>query len=554
KKFGVHGGIGLISSRLTVEGPLKKDTSSFIVSGRRTYIDVLLNPLVSDTSQFNGSGYYFYDINARVNYILGPKDRLHLSGYYGRDVFSFKDRDNNFDVSSPWGNAMASFGWNHLFSNKLSMNTSVLFTDYQFEFTGGQDDFVFQLYTSIRDWSLKFDFDYLPNNRHHIRFGIGNTYHTFTPGNVTARTDEVNFNTGELISQYAQEGGVYVQDEFTVTDQLTVNAGLRFSLFGHFGPFKRFIRDETNTERIVDTTEYGRAEKVALYTGWEPRLAVRYRLNSRASIKGGITHNYQYVHLASYSPLSLPMDIWMPSSDVVQPQVGTQYALGYFRNFKEDTYETSVEVYYKTMNNLVEFQEGALPSDNVAENPDNNLTFGDGYSYGAEFFVKKRLGKLTGWIGYTWSKTEREFDEINGGEIFPARYDRRHDLSTVATYKLNDRWTVAGTFVYGTGQAITLPVARYVVEGEIVNEYGPRNGFRLGAYHRLDFSATLHGKKRKRFESSWTFAVYNVYNRANPYFIYFDNEGNLEDGTLEITAKQVSLFPILPSVTWNFKF
>lgn len=552
KKYEVDGGVGLISSRLTVQGPIKKDTSSFIISARRTYIDVLVTPLIPDTSRFAGSRYYFYDLNGKFNYILSDKDRLYLSGYLGRDIFNFNNNEDDFLVQTPWGNSTASLRWNHLFSNRLFLNTSLIYTDYRFRFAAEQGDFNFELFSGIKDWNLHFDFLYVPSARHNIKFGLQNIYHTFTPGNISASSDEVEFNTGAIIRQHAFEEALYINDEFSVSDRLKINAGLRFSTFWQIGPFTRYTDNELSP--IPDTTVYKTFDKVASYSGLEPRLSLRYSLNHSSSFKAGFTHNYQYIHLASLSAVSLPTDIWVPSSDVVKPQIGTQYAIGYFRNFKENTYETSVEVYYKNMRNLIEYKEGSLPDDNVANNPDNNFTFGEGYSYGAEFFFKKRLGKLNGWVGYTWSKTMRQFDDLNEGKEFPARYDRRHDLSAVAAYEAGKRWVFSGTFVYGTGNAITLPSARYSIEGQIVNEYGERNGIRMAPYHRLDVAATLKGKTDKRFQSSWTFAVYNVYSRANPYFIYFDNEGELEQGNLEVTAKQVSLFPVLPSVTWNFKF
>ena len=567
KEFHGEGGIGLISSRLTLEGPIKKDTSSFIISARRTYIDVLAEPFIPDTAAFAGSGYFFYDLNAKVNYRLSDKDRLFLSGYFGRDVFTFNDTESDFRVRIPWGNATTSLRWNHLFSDKLFLNTTAIFTDYQFEFGASQSQFEFKLFSGIRDYNLKMDFNYYPSIRHNVKFGMNYIYHTFTPNNASARSGDVEFDTGELNKMFAHEAAGYIQDEFDVSDKFKVNAGLRYSYFRQVGPFTRFNKDLNFTN--VDTIDYGRGEKVADYGGLEPRISMRYRLPHESSIKAAYTLNYQYIHLASLSGVALPTDTWIPSSDRVKPQIGTQYNLGYFRNFKENLYEASVEVYYKDMNNLVEYREGAAPENDVNDNADNQLVFGDGYSYGAEFFLKKRTGKLNGWIGYTWSKTDRIFDDLNNGLKFPARYDRRHDLSIVAIYDLNDRWKFGATFVYATGSAITLPVQRYVIEGQIVNEFGERNGLRMNPFHRSDISATftpkgtkmkrdpVTGEKvevKKRIQSTWNFSIYNVYNRANPYFIFFDNEGSLADGTLDISAQQVSLFPILPSVTWNFKF
>ena len=281
---------------------------------------------------------------------------------------------------------------------------------------------------------------------------------------------------------------------------------------------------------------------------------MKFGLNKRSSIKASFTQNYQYIHLATMASVSLPTDIWMPSTSLVKPQLGRQYALGYFRNFSNNKIETSIEAYYKTMANMIEYRDGFAPGDNVKDNPDNNFVFGKGESYGAELFINKKAGKFTGWIGYTLSWTIRQFPDLNNGKEFFARYDRRHDLSVVTSYELNSRWSFSAVFVYATGNAITVPVRRYIIDGQVVTEYGDRNAFRMAPYHRADISATLAGKKGKKFESSWTFAVYNVYNRKNPYFIYFATTGDATTGDFKIQAKQVSLFPALPSVTWNFKF
>ena len=576
KKWEVEGGIGAISSKLTVQGPIKKDVCSFIVSGRRTYIDLLL-PLFTKGEKakaFEGTGYYFYDLNTKINYKISDKDRLFLSGYFGRDVFNFSQGDNGFSTKVPWGNATASMRWNHLFNEKLFMNTSLIFTDYDFSFEIGQSDFELKLFSGVRDYNAKLDFNYYPTVRHNVKFGGNYTFHIFTPSSATARQGEVEFDTGEIIRQYAHEGAVYINDEFDLTDKIKLNGGLRYSFFNQVGPFTRYQQDGLGD--ITDTITYNRNEGIQFYSGLEPRFTARYQLNSTSSIKAAYTFNYQYIHMSSLSGVSLPADLWISSSDIVKPQEGTQYAAGYFKNFLDNKYESSVELYYKTMKNVVEYKEGYLPGDNVMNNTDNNLTFGDGLSYGAEFFLKKRTGDLNGWIGYTISKTTRIFDDINDGEVFPTKYDRRHDLSIVAAYDIkrsktktdvdtmatkgfkswfkSKNWTFSASFVYATGDAITLPVSRYIFEGNIVNEYGQRNSFRMPSYHRMDVGVTWSGKQRKKYESSWNLSVYNVYSRANPYFIYFDNEGEWDQGTLQIKAMQVSLFPIIPSITWNFKF
>jgi hypothetical protein len=556
QRFDVDGGIGVIASRLTVQGPIKKDTASFIISGRRTYIDVLAEPFIKDDSPFKGSGYYFYDLNTKVNWKINSKNRVFLSGYFGRDVFTFSNAEDDFSVNIPWGNATGSLRWNHLFGPRLFMNATSVFSDYKFSFEAGQDGFAFKLFSGIRDINQKLDFSWVPNTKHYVRFGANYTWHTFTPNNASARQDDIEFDLGGLKQQFAHEAAIYINDDWNITDRLLVSIGLRYSYFVQVGPFDRFVQDVTQT--VVDTVKYGRGKKVADYGGLEPRASLRFLINEKSSVKASFTQNYQYVHLATLSPISLPTDIWVPCSDVVKPQLGYQYAAGYFRNFYKNMFEASVEVYYKQMYNQIEFAPSALPEDNVNNNTDNNFVFGTGEAYGAEFFFKKRVGKLNGWIGYTLSWTWRYFPDISA-ERFPARYDRRHDLSVVLVYDLNERLSFGGVFVYGTGNAITLPVSRYLIEGTIVDEYGPRNSFRMAPYHRADISVTYTCRKKTLFgklpyQSNWNFAVYNVYNRMNPFFIYFDNEGSIQEGNLDISAKQVSLFPILPSITWNFNF
>ncbi|MEZ4799667.1 MAG: TonB-dependent receptor [Flavobacteriales bacterium] len=561
KEFHGEGGIGLISSRLTLEGPIKKDTSSFIISARRTYIDLLMKPFINKDSPLSGSGYYFYDLNAKVNYRISKKDQVFLSGYFGRDVFGFSSENSGFSTRIPWGNATGTVRWNRIISDKLFMNTIATFTDYKFSFEGAQEQFEFALNSGIRDWGAKVQWNYYPNYRHSLKWGVDYTYHIFTPNSVYAKSGDTEFDTGPKIKLFSHEVAGYVLDEFDVTEKLKVNAGVRYSYFLHVGPFTRFTpQGSTGFGQTLPPleTHYGNGEKVANYAGFEPRINFRWTVDKHSSIKGGYMRNFQYIHLTSLSPTSLPTDVWLPSTDVLKPQFGQQWSIGYFRNFLDDMLESSLEVYYKNMKNVSEYKEGAQPQQTVNDNIDNLLVFGIGRSYGAELFVKKRIGTWQGWIGYTWSKTERRLDQINNGDWYPSRWDRRHDISIVSTFKLSPRVEIGAVFVYGTGNAITLPVERYIFENRVVDVYGARNSFRMAPYHRADISCTLYPKpekqKNKKFESNWNFSIYNLYNRKNPYFIYFGNDGNVQNGTLQIKAYQVSLFPILPSVTWNFKF
>jgi hypothetical protein len=552
KKLQVDGGLGLISSRLTVQGPIKKDTASFIVSARRTYIDVLINPFVKSTSPTKGSGYYFYDLNTKVNYRLSDKDRLFLSGYFGRDVFTFKSTNSGFDIRIPWGNATVTARWNHLFSNKLFLNTSLIFSDYNFESSVSQTAFKFKVYSGIRDYNAKTDFTWYPSFRHTLKFGANYIFHRFTPNNASGELVGEEFNFGPPERIYAHEAAVYASDDYDITDKLRVHLGVRGSMFSHVGPFTRYLKNETGV--TTDSILYGSGDPIKTYPNIEPRLMMRYNLSEKSSLKASYTQNYQYVHITSLANQSLPTDLWFPSTSLVRPQFGIQYSLGYYRNLFKNTWESSVEVYYKEMENQVEFKDGTLPSNGVLDNVDNFLTFGSGQAYGAEFFLKKTYGKLSGWIGYTLSWTNRTFPELNQGKTYYARYDRRHDLSVVLSYDLNDRWSFGTVFVYATGSLMWLPTNIYYFEGQPVFQYGERNNYRMPAYHRWDISATWYGKKTKKYQSSWNFSVYNVYSRLNPFFIYIDPEGDLSQGSFKNTAKMVSLFPIIPSATYNISF
>ena len=583
KKLQVDGGIGVVASRLTIQGPIKKDKASFIISARRTYIDALSKAFVPIKSAFGGTSYFFYDVNAKLNWQISQKDRLYLSGYIGKDVFNFSDKASHFGANVIWGNSIACLRWNHLFNSKLFSNTTVSYTNYDFSFAAAQSGFELKLVSGIKDWNAKYDLVYIPNPRHTIKAGLNYIYHTFTPSNVSAKQGENTFDFGKIVKLYSHDAAIYISDDWEITPRLKVNAGLRFGYFAQVGPFTRYVKNQFG--KTSDTIVYNRGKKVVDYNGLEPRFSIRYSLSKSMSIKASYTRNFQYVHLASISSVSLPTDVWMPCTDLIKPQLANQYVLGLFKNFKQDMFETSVEIYYKTMANQIEYKEGAQPQDNVFDNPDNAFTYGKGQAYGAEFFLKKRTGKFTGWIGYTLSWTWRQFADINYGKPYLAKYDRRHDASLVLTYDLNKKWNFGLIFVYGTGNRGTLPNGLFTYSGDVSYDYGLRNSYKFADYHRLDLSATFTPdrdkkllKKRARIEKryerkgkdittlkiprswnkdyqgSWSLSIFNVYNRANPYLIYFDASGDFLKGTYTVKAKQVSLFPILPTLTWNFKF
>ena len=551
KKFQVDAGIGSIATRLSVQGPIKKDKSSFIISTRRTYIDALAKPFIKKGSQFSGSGYYFYDLNAKFNYRFSSKDRLYVSGYFGRDVFDFVNNKRQFDVNINWGNSTVTMRWNHVFRKNLFVNTTLLYNDYNFIFGARQKYFDLTLNSGITDFTYKSDFDLYASDAHKLKFGVQLTRHIFSPSFFSGRQDTVILKNNLVQKKYSNDLSAYIQDDWDLSSKVKINYGARWSGFQQIGPFKKYTSDQFDNH--LDSVYYPSNRTVKFYNGIEPRGTIRYSLNNTTSLKGSVTKNFQYIHLVSNAGTTLPTDIWVPSTLRVKPQVSWQYATGIFKNFKDNTYETSIELYYKSMQNQIEYKEGFTPSSRDTE---QDFVFGKGWSYGAEFFVNKAKGRFTGWIGYTLAWTWRKFPEINNGKVYPAKYDRRHDISLVGMYDLTPKWKLSAVFVYATGNATTLPEKFFIVEGVLTQQYSTINKYRLSAYHRLDLSATYTPSRNqtRKLNASWVFSVYNAYNRKNPYFYYFDQTGSAYAGTLEVQAKQVSLFPVIPSVTYNMKF
>lgn len=551
KELKVEGGIGLIASRVSIQGPIKKEKASFIISARRTYIDALVKPFVPTSSSFHGSGYYFYDLNAKVNYKFSEKDRIYLSGYFGKDKFDFVNGKQSLNVSIPWGNSTGTLRYNHVFNNKLFGNTTLVYNDYNFNFQAIQNNFTISLFSGIRDLNVKQDFDLYSFTGHKLKFGALYTYHTFTPSVLSGSQDSIQFKPNNAQVKYAREVAFYVQDDWDISDKLKINAGLRWSGFQQVGNYKIYSTD-VNGNR-TDSTVYSKGQPVVAYNGLEPRFTIRYALNDETSIKGSVSRNFQYIHLVSNAGTTLPTDIWVPSTYKVKPQESWLYALGLFKNYSDNRYETSVEVYYKLMKNQLEYQEGYTPTS--LEDTENFFTVGKGWSYGSEWFINKTKGRFTGWIGYTLSWTWRQFPGLNFGDRYPAKYDRRHDLSVVINYEQSKKWKFGAVFVFGSGNAATLPQRFYIFNGVLTQDYSRLNEYRLPSYHRVDLSATFTSPKNdhRKIKSQWIFSVYNVYSRENPYFIYFDQTGNPYNGTLLVQPKQVSLFPVIPAITWNFK-
>lgn len=550
KKLSVSGGLGLIASRVTVEAPINKGKGSFIISGRRTYADLFLKAL--GPRNLRNTALYFYDLNLKANYQLSSKDRVYLSGYFGKDNFTFNNSAaSNRSFGINWGNATGTLRWNHIFGDKLFSNTSLIFTNYRSNILLGAGDAQFKITTGIQDLSLKEDMHYFLNNNHKVKFGFQTMFHTFIPGEITVNTSSGTLAPARLNRtverRHAIENAIYISDEYSVTSWLQLNYGFRLSTFTSLGPSTVYSYD--NNGNIADSSVYSANQPIKTYLGYEPRASASFVINDRSSIKASYNHINQYLHLLSNTTTSTPVDIWVPCSQIVKPQIGDQEAIGYFRNFKNNQIETSVEAFYKNMQNQIDYVNGAdLRFNKTVE---SQLLFGKGWAYGAEFFVKKKAGKLTGWISYTLSRTWRQFDSLNYGNKFPAKQDIIHNLSVVGIYKINQKVTVSATFVYHTGFAVTFPSGKYMIGNQVVNLYTERNGYRMPAYHRLDVGVTLQGKKTEKFESDWNFSVYNAYGRENPYSITFQQDPN--DPT-KTQAVQLSLFRWVPSITYNFKF
>lgn len=552
QKFKGEGTIGIVSGNFTLEGPIVKDKSSFIISGRRTYIDLLSKMITKEPTIFDtGIDYFFDDLNARVDVKLSGKDQLALSAFSGTDDFLFQGK-NSLSNSIRWKNYTASLHWEHFYNQENYHSTTIYASRYKMDFSAGINSYVFNIHSSIEDYGAKTEWVIGSVRNHQISFGAEYIKHALIPNNMKARGADLEFSFTEQEKLHNQEEALFIHDEFQLSKKITLSGGLRLSAYQQLGPFTRYISDESMT--LQDTASYQKGEIIQSYWNLDPRVSIVYRLNENASLKASYDKMHQYLHMAPVSSVSLPTDVWVPSSARLKPQQGSQYSLGYFRNFANNSLETSVTGYYKSMNRQIEYRDGVIVGYSKGYNYDDSFIFGKGSSYGLELFLKKQKGNLTGWLSYTLSRTTRHFEEINQGKSFAAKYDRLHNFSWVNNYKLSKRWSFSAVFTYSTGNALTLPVGRYIINGNIINEYQGRNTFRMPAYHRMDISATYTAKKGAYFQSYWIFSIYNLYNRKNPYYIYFDTKGNVNDYYLEVSLEKVSLFPIIPSVAWQFQF
>ncbi len=539
KEYDVKGGIGLISSRLSVEGPIVKDKGSFIISGRRTYFDLFL--ALSSNENAANSKIYFYDLNMKANYKLGEDDRVFLSGYYGRDVANLMDQ-----LGFDWGNFTTTLRWNHLFSDKLFLNSSLIYSKYDYVVNFDNGENLVDIRSSIMDYNLKEDFQYFLNSTNMIKFGFNGIYHTFIPGEIT-NTDSISTTVSNIGEKYAFENAVYISHELEISEYFKINYGVRYSGFSLLGPGTIYTYDKDGD--VSDVSDFSNNELIKYYGGFEPRLLMTFLLSGENSIKAGYARNRQYMHLLSNTTSTTPLDIWQPTTNNVEPGIADQFSIGYFQNFDNNNYEASVEVYYKDLQNQIDYRNGAdlLLNDKV----EAELVYGRGWAYGLELFFKKNVGDFTGWIGYTWAISERQFDDIDNGEPYPAKYDRTHDVSVVATYTPNEKWTISATWIYNTGNAVTFPSGKYEIGGKTINLFTERNGYRMPDYHRFDIGVTYTFKKSGSYESSLNFSVYNAYGQKNPYMISFQQN---ENDPTKTEAVKTYLFTYIPSITYNFNF
>lgn len=538
KRYNVGGGIGLISSRLNVEGPIVKDKSSFLISGRRTYVDMFLRA----TEKFKENTLFFYDLNTKLNYKIDHKNRIYLSGYFGRDKLGLGDQ---FGID--WGNATGTVRWNHLLSEKLFSNTSVIFSSYDYKIAISNADVQFDITSSIKDINLKQEFQYYANTRNKIKFGVNAINHRIVPGQIDANTGS-GINPLRLTPNKSLEAALFLTNDYSFTDKLTISFGTRLSTFTLLGNDANIYQYESNGD-VKDTTIYANNSIIKTYPVLEPRVSFSYVYSNTASVKAAYARNAQFIHLISNTTTSTPTDLWIPSSINTKPEIADMVSLGWFKNMKDNMFEMSVESYYKAMQNQIDYRNGAnLQANELIE---GELLYGIGRAYGVEFVLKKRLGKLSGWVGYTLSRTERKIAGINDGQWYAAKQDRTHDISIVTMYDITPKLSVSALFVYYTGNAVTFPSGKYEVNGQTQLLYTERNGYRMPAYHRLDLGVTWVRKETEKYESSWNFSVYNAYGRENAYTITFRQ--NAENPAVT-EAVQTSLFRWVPAITYNFKF
>lgn len=542
RKFGLAGSIGTVSSKLTLEGPILKDRTTFLVAGRRTYADLFL-PFAKDEN-VQDNKLYFYDLNLKLSHVIDGNNRLYLSGYAGRDTFK-----NQFALFG-FGNQIATLRWNHLFSRKLFFNLSLIYSRYFYEIGTPEGEATsFKWDSKMYDYSARFDFTHYLTNSHTLRYGGTTMFHTFYPGSAIGLGSNSAFTEFILPAQYAMEHSLYATDEFKASDKFTVKYGLRFALFQNIGPGTYYTYDQEYNP--VDSSVYADGDIFNSYISFEPRLAFTYMVNSVSSLKGSYSHTAQFLTLAQNSTAGTPLDIWFPASPNVEPQICDQFSAGYFRNFRQNMYEVSAEVYYKDFRKVIDFHDHAQLLLN--QYLEGEIRTGRGYSYGIETMVRKDAGRLTGWLSYTYSRSFRIIPEINNGNQYNAPYDKPHAINLILNYDIFKRIAVSATWIYATGLPVTFPTGRAVIGNSIIPIYSDRNAYRMTDYHRLDLSVTLKGKDKpgKKWHGEWNLSVYNAYNRHNSWSINFISDPTDPNVTY---AEKTYLFSVIPALTYNIKF
>jgi hypothetical protein len=542
KKLSGSGGIGTVSSRLTLEGPIgKSGNTSFMLSGRRSYADLFLR--LSSDEDIKSNIVYFYDINAKINHRFDDKNRLFVSTYIGKDKFKSNENELNF------GNQTVSLRWNHLFSNKLFSNTTLLYSKYNYELSNRLGVDAFKWKSNMEDISAKLDFNYFLNSNNNIKFGAAITYHQFEPGHAFGLGDQSFLSNYKVNEANALEEGIYISNEQKIGDRLTLKYGLRFSMFNNIG--KGTVYKFDDNYNVVDSTKYKKGDVFNTYTNWEPRFGMKYSVGPTSSIKASYSRTSQYMQLTQNSTGGLPLDVWFPASPNVKPQTSDQFALGYFRNFKDNKIEMSLEAYYKKMKNSIDFKDFAdLLLNKYLE---GELRTGSAEAYGFEFMTNLNFNRLQGWVGYTYSKTERTVKGINGGKAYRSPYDVPHNIKAALSYELTKRTTLSANFTYSTGAPVTYPVGRADYQGSIIKIYSGRNTYRMPDNHRLDLALTIKNRKKpgRKWQGEWNFSLYNAYGRKNPWYISFETD---ENNPNVMKAKKTYLFTFVPSITYNFKF
>ncbi|MGV3508291.1 MAG: TonB-dependent receptor [Sphingobacteriaceae bacterium] len=543
----IEGDLSLLSASTSIDIPVSNNWS-VTTTARKTFMNYtvwpLLNSLGFSSSAFNNMKYDFHDLNLTSNARINKNNYLHFSAYTGSDDFGFNLNKLGIRNTMDWQNTALALNWKKLISDRAILNTTATFSNYKFNFGMQQNEFQAGVSSKIKDYNLKSILSiYL--KKHYLKTGFQYTSHNFKPNTPFASSVDTDYDFGVPNIYHSDESSVFISDEFNISDKSGIYADARLTYYRHNGPYKIVNDDKTEVS-------YTKNELVSSFIYLEPSITFKQLISSNSSIKLSFSRNVQPVHLISVTAVNFPADFWMPTLNSLPPEKGYQASLGYFKNIG-GSYEAYIDTYYKNMKGLVEFSGGVM---NLIDNLkiEENLLYGSGEAYGSEFFIKKKTGKLTGWIGYTLSKSNRNFDLINNGQSFPAKYDRRHDLSLVSNYAINNKWNVSGSFTYATGNAYTRPTSRYMISGNIINEYGSFNGSRMPSYHRMDIAATYQLKKRKNYSQELSVSVYNIYNRKNPIYIYFLAEGNIEEQRVQIQPKSVNILPVLPSISYRFVF